>query len=142
MGKIIQIYYNKEIELLLNILFEKLLEIKHYYKNNSIFETFLHDNPDIINFGIAFQRLKVVLEKMPVQNLTNDNSLVCSLVNPDIYKFDKLCDDIQECIYSWIKSYYKSCTPINKEDIKDIDYSKIELFLNEIEYSDIHKLRY
>ena len=139
MGKIIKIHYNDEINLVLNNLLEKLIDIKHYYKNNSIFETFLHDNPDIINFGIAFQRLKIVLEKMPVKNLTNNNSLICSLVNPDIYKFDKLCDDIQECIYSWIKNYYELFVPIKKEEV-DIDYSKIELFMNKIEDSDISRL--
>lgn len=147
MGKILLSEYSQnDIKNLLAELNIRLKEIKNYYYHGSIFETFLKENHEIINFGIAFQRLKIVLEKMPVITMTRV-TVESSLVNPDIYKFDKFCDDIQECIYSWIKSYFneiknnETVPKISKENV-EIDYSKVELFLNKIEDIEIHKLRF
>ena len=147
MGKILLTEYpENDIKILLAQVNERLKEIKYYYYHGSIFDTFLKENPEIINFGIAFQRLKIVLEKMPVISICA-GAPESSLANPDIYKFDKLCDDIQECIYSWIKSYFDEIKnneivpKISKENV-EIDYSKVELFLNKIEDIEIHKLRF
>ena len=148
MGQIILEKYSEiEIKNLLHEINDRLKEIKIYYYHGSIFDTFLKENPDILNFGIAFQRLKIVLEKMPVICMSNKDIPQSSLVNPDIYKFDKLCDDIQGCIYSWIKSYFQqiknneNIPKISKENV-EIDYSKVKLFLNKIEDIEIHKLRF
>ncbi len=147
MGKILLSEYSEnDIKNLLAEVNVRLKELKYYYYHGTIFDTFLKENSEIINFGIAFQRLKIVLEKMPVITMTLETP-ESSLVNPDIYKFDKLCDDIQECIYSWIKSYFteirnnETVPKISKEKV-EIDYSKVELFLNKIEDIEIHKLRF
>jgi hypothetical protein len=147
MGKIILLHYSREIIVqLIDEIIKNAQLIKSYYENETLFQTFFEKNKDIINFGIAFQRLKIILEKMPIKSLTNDTNIESSLANPDIYKFDKLCDDIQECIYSWIKNYFYNIKKngfvrITKDDLP-IDYLKVIPFLEKINDSDIYKIRY
>lgn len=148
MGKIILSHYSKEIvQNLISEILKNLELIQNYYENKTLFDTFINKNSEIINFGIAFQRIKIVLEKMPIKSLSNDTSIQSSTANPDIYKFDKLCDDIQESMYSWIKNYFSNLgnknfpIRITRDDLP-IDYLKIIPFLEKIDDNDIYKIRY
>jgi hypothetical protein len=148
MGKIILFHYSKEIvQNLIGEILKNLEPIKNYYENKTLFDTFINKNSEIINFGIAFQRIKIVLEKMPIKSLSNDTSIQSSNANPDIYKFDKLCDDIQESMYSWIKNYFSNLgnknfpIRITRDDLP-IDYLKIIPFLEKIDDNNIYKIRY
>ena len=89
-------------------------------------------NKDISILGIAFQRLKIILEKMTYISMKNQN----------IYYFDKLCDDIQTLIFSWIKNYFDNF--LNKKSILSFTIDNINFdtklftqFLYKINDSDI-----
>lgn len=77
---------------------EKLYEYvkeNDYWLNNSFYILFLERNPEINNIGIAYHRLKIVLEKYKFFNILLE----------DIYKLDYIVDYIQTIIYTLCVNY-------------------------------------
>jgi hypothetical protein len=67
----------------------------NYFLNMPFYDLFLERYPDIKKFGIIFQRLKIVLEKINNYNISIEN----------IYKLDKFVDYYQTIIYSLCINY-------------------------------------
>jgi hypothetical protein len=66
--------------------------------------------------------------------------------NPDIYKYDKFCDEIQECIYSWIKNYItdflekKKPKMIRTADLP-LDFEKVRIYIDPVSDDKIYTIR-
>jgi hypothetical protein len=140
---IIRKYSEKELYDFISYVSDEIKSIEPFFANGSIFKTFIVNNPNIIEFGISFQRIKILVEKMQVVAVDVRET---SEFNPDIYKFDKFCDDIQECIYSWIKHYFsefflKKEPKIIRIDEIPIDYDKVKLYIDPVSNDDIYKIR-
>ncbi len=84
--------YANLIDFLQKILYH--IEKRNYwFTNRCIFDTFLADYPQIIKWGIIYQKFKVILEKMSYMK------------HKDIYKIDSFVDKVQKCIYSLVFHY-------------------------------------
>lgn len=142
---LIKKYSAIELNSFISYFYNDIKVLEPYFTNSTFFQTFLKNNSDISDFGISFQRIKVIIEKMQIVICNNlDNKT--SNFNPDIYKYDKFCDDIQECIYSYIKNYINNF--LEKDNPKiininelSIDIDKIKFYMDPISNDKIYQIR-
>jgi len=142
---IIKKYSIVELDTFISYFYNEIKILKPYFINNTFFQTFLNNNLNISDFGISFQRIKVLVEKMQIV-VCNNSSNELSNFNPDIYKYDKFCDDIQECIYSWVKNYVDNFLKkdklkiINTDEIS-IDIDKVKIYIEPVPNNKIYQIR-
>jgi hypothetical protein len=142
-------YSESELNSFISYFYDEIKVLEPYFHYGTIFRTFLKNNPDISDCGVSFQRLKVLVEKMQVVNCNNNSAtkeIDAANFNPDIYKYDKFCDEIQECIYSWIKNYITDF--LEKKQPKTIrpselplDFEKVKNYIDPVPDDKIYKIR-
>jgi hypothetical protein len=139
-------YSETELNSFISYFLDEIKVLEPYFNYGTILQTFLKNNPDISDLGVSFQRTKVLVEKMQVVVCNNNQVTDSSNFNPDIYKYDKFCDDIQECIYSWINNYITNF--LDKKEPKNIrisdlpiDFDKVRIYINPVTDDEIYRIR-
>ena len=125
--------------------YDKIKVLELYFTCGTFFQTFLTNNLNISDLGISFQRIKILIEKMQVICCDNKD-IDISNFNPDIYKYDNFCDDIQECIYSYVKNYINNFLEKNKPKIINIDelsinLDKVRFYIEPVPNDNIYNIR-
>ena len=138
-----------ELNSFISYFYDKIKVLELYFTYGTFFQTFLTNNLNISDLGISFQRIKVLIEKMQVilyNNKDNNKDIDTSNFNPDIYKYDNFCDDIQECIYSYVKNYINNFLEKDKPKIINInelsiDIDKVRIYIEPVSDNNIYKIR-
>ncbi len=89
--------FDNKLIIYLEKLYENVKE-NNYWLNKSFYSLFLERNPEINNIGIAYHRLKIILEKYKLFNISLE----------DIYKLDYVVDYIQTIIYTICMNYIQN----------------------------------
>lgn len=142
---IIKKYSIIELETFISYFYNKIKVIELYFTCGTFFQTFLTNNLNISDLGISFQRIKILIEKMQVILCINKD-ISTSNFNPDIYKYDIFCDNIQECIYSYIKNYINNFLEKDKPKIINInelsiDIDKVRIYIEPVPDNKIYEIR-
>lgn len=84
-------------------------------------------NPHLIKLGIAFERKKIILEKMQelLRKLMLSDSEKAEILLKNLYAQEGLLEDIQTMLYNFMKSGYEEfITKIKDVDIKGLSAQK------------------
>jgi hypothetical protein len=114
--------FDNKLILYLEKLYEYIKE-NNYWFDKSFYSLFLERNPEINNIGIIYHRLKIILEKYKLFDISLK----------DIYKIDYITDYIQTIIYTLCINYIININNnINNININELLLEKLNKFVEPI----------
>jgi hypothetical protein len=112
---------NEEFTILIDELKIKIkkMNIKMYGSCDNLFETFCEKNPQIYKIGVVFQRTKIIDEKI-AKIIYEKRDIDSPIINETCARsyIYKICDILQNTLYSWIYSYFRDFPT----DVIEIDH--------------------